>query len=174
MPFAPSKARRHARRSPREMSLQITSMIDIFTILLVFLLKSYSAEGHLISVAESISLPVSTAQQQIHRRITRARALLPQIDPPHSFCLAAARLALALEVHGHRADVLLVKAAATLAALDGRTELGAEDLTEAAEVVLPHRLRRQPFEEPTAARTDLAARAREALAAAPPGTEKKK
>ena len=54
------------------MSLQITSMIDVFTILLVFLLKSYSSEGQLVQLAESIRLPVSTAQQALHPAVTVA------------------------------------------------------------------------------------------------------
>ncbi|RME30007.1 hypothetical protein D6792_02320 [Candidatus Parcubacteria bacterium] len=38
-------------------------MIDMFTILLVFLLKSYSAEGQIMSVAPDLRLPNSTAQK---------------------------------------------------------------------------------------------------------------
>ncbi len=63
MPFSPTKRIRRRRRRPREMSLRITSMIDVFTILLVFLLKSYSTEGHLMHIAEAIRLPVSTASE---------------------------------------------------------------------------------------------------------------
>ncbi len=54
------------------MALQITSMIDVFTILLVFLLKSYSTEGHLVTIAEAIRLPVSSAEQVIHPAVTVA------------------------------------------------------------------------------------------------------
>jgi biopolymer transport protein ExbD len=52
------------------MTLNVTSMIDIFTIILVFLLKSYSAEGHLIQIAESISLPISESQEEIHPAVS--------------------------------------------------------------------------------------------------------
>ena len=38
-------------------------MIDMFTILLVFLLKSYSAEGQIMSVSPDLKLPESTAQK---------------------------------------------------------------------------------------------------------------
>jgi biopolymer transport protein ExbD len=38
-------------------------MIDMFTILLVFLLKNFSAEGQIISVSPDLKLPVSTAQK---------------------------------------------------------------------------------------------------------------
>ncbi|NOZ62683.1 MAG: hypothetical protein GXO74_13510 [Calditrichaeota bacterium] len=54
-----------SRRKKRQTSfaLKLTSMIDMFTILLVFLLKSYSAEGQIMSVAPDLKLPNSTAQK---------------------------------------------------------------------------------------------------------------
>jgi len=54
------------------MTLQITSMIDVFTILLVFLLKSYSTEGHLVHIAEAIRLPTSTATQSVQSAVSVA------------------------------------------------------------------------------------------------------
>jgi biopolymer transport protein ExbD len=53
---------RRARRSggQEEVALQITSMADIFTILLVFLLKSYSVSAIDIDVGKEIKLPVAT------------------------------------------------------------------------------------------------------------------
>jgi len=54
-----------AKRSKRttQITLKLTSMIDMFTILLVFLLKSYSAEGEIMSVSPDLKLPESTAQK---------------------------------------------------------------------------------------------------------------
>ena len=49
-------------------------------------------------------------------------------------------------VDGHRADIMMVRAARTLAAWDGRIEITADDLTQAARLVLPHRMRRHPLE----------------------------
>lgn len=43
-------------------SPQITSLLDIMTILLVFLLKSFSAEGNLITPSSDLQLPFSTAR----------------------------------------------------------------------------------------------------------------
>ncbi len=40
---------------------QLTSLIDMMTILLVFLLKSFSAEGNLITPSSDLALPVSTS-----------------------------------------------------------------------------------------------------------------
>ena len=42
------------------MELNLTSMIDMFTILLVFLLKSYSVEHSNILVSKDLRLPIST------------------------------------------------------------------------------------------------------------------
>lgn len=46
-----------------QVTLKLTSMIDMFTILLVFLLKSFSAEGQIVTVAPDLILPESTAQK---------------------------------------------------------------------------------------------------------------
>lgn len=48
-------------RSISTFTLKLTSMIDMFTILLVFLLKSFSMEGEIMSVARDLHLPESTA-----------------------------------------------------------------------------------------------------------------
>lgn len=53
------------KRIPRgSFSLRLTSMIDMFTILLVFLLKSFSTEGQIMTIAQDLRLPESTAQEQ--------------------------------------------------------------------------------------------------------------
>jgi Mg-chelatase subunit ChlI len=52
-----------------------------------------------------------------------------------------------LNVHTHRADIVIVGTAKALAAFEGRTEVTMEDITKAAKLALPHRLRRLPFEE---------------------------
>jgi biopolymer transport protein ExbD len=44
-------------------ALRLTSMIDMFTILLVFLLKSYSAEGQIMTITKDLRLPESTASK---------------------------------------------------------------------------------------------------------------
>ncbi|MBN1541074.1 biopolymer transporter ExbD [candidate division KSB1 bacterium] len=64
-----------ATRSNRTGSfkLRLTSMIDMFTILLVFLLKSYSAEGQIITITADLRLPESTSQ--IQPRVTSVVAV---------------------------------------------------------------------------------------------------
>lgn len=49
------------KRVPSTFKIQITSMVDMFVILLVFLLKSYSTSPTQISPDKSLSLPVSTS-----------------------------------------------------------------------------------------------------------------
>lgn len=40
---------------------QLTSLIDVMTILLVFLIKSFSVEGNLVTPSDNLALPISTS-----------------------------------------------------------------------------------------------------------------
>lgn len=48
---------------------------------------------------------------------------------------------------GHRGDIIILKTAKTLAAYNGRTQVLKEDIDAAAELALPHRIRRQPLQD---------------------------
>lgn len=85
-------------------------------------------------------------QNEVHR-IQRAMKLLPQVTTSNEILRMAARISITLGVDGHRADIVLIKTAETLAAVAGHTEVTKEDLREAAHLALPHRMRRRPFEE---------------------------
>lgn len=86
-------------------------------------------------------------QQNEVRRIQRAMKLLPQVTTSNEILRMAAQISITLGVDGHRADIVLIKTAETLAAVAGHTEVTREDLREAAHLALPHRMRRRPFEE---------------------------
>ena len=60
-----SKLQRKKRGMHRSQTvrLQLTSMMDMFTIILVFLLKTYSTQGQLINPSDDLTLPSSTTQQ---------------------------------------------------------------------------------------------------------------
>ena len=88
-------------------------------------------------------------------RVRQARLLLPQLRYTEPLLELIARLGIELEVDGHRSDIMLLKAALATAALEGATELSAEHVYTAAELVLPHRLRRLPFEERYFAAEDI-------------------
>lgn len=57
------------RGGGKKVSLNLTSMIDMFTILLVFLLKSYSADGQLVTVSEQLTLPKARAEKKVELKL---------------------------------------------------------------------------------------------------------
>lgn len=89
------------------------------------------------------------AQEELSQKIMQARKLLPLVAIGDDLLLKIARLAIALKVDGHRADITMIKTAMTFAAFAGRDSVMLEDIKNAASLVLPHRMRRRPFEEGT-------------------------
>ena len=57
MAYTPSKSKKHPNKL--EGSLNMNSMMDMMTIILLFLLKSYSTTGALATQSESLKLPES-------------------------------------------------------------------------------------------------------------------
>ena len=57
------------------------------------------------------------------------------------------RISLHLGVDGHRSDLTLIKAAEAYAAMQMRTEVYPSDVTHVAKLVMPHRMRRNPFQD---------------------------
>ena len=53
---------RRARRKPKEFELQLTSMMDVLVIILVFLLKSYSTSTNNFTTLPGMKLPMSASQ----------------------------------------------------------------------------------------------------------------
>jgi biopolymer transport protein ExbD len=62
MAYIPSRIKRH-NTNPGRVKLNLTSMMDMFTIILVFLLKTFSTEGSLIQPSDYLTLPTSTIEQ---------------------------------------------------------------------------------------------------------------
>ena len=87
-------------------------------------------------------------QERIRRKIVEASRLLPKVKLSDEMLGLITQICVDFAVDGHRADITMYKAACTIAAFKGRTEVTSEDVKKAAELVLPHRRRRQPFEEP--------------------------
>jgi len=87
------------------------------------------------------------AQHELRQKILRAKKLLGQVKISDSMLHLIAEICISMAVQGHRADIVIAKTAATIAAFDGRLEVVEEDVREAAELALPHRMRRKPFEE---------------------------
>ncbi len=80
-------------------------------------------------------------------RISRAQALYPEVTAEQARLFEIAHYCLDVGVDGHRGDIIMLKTAKALAAYAGRTTVESEDITAAAELVLPHRVRRQPLME---------------------------
>lgn len=80
-------------------------------------------------------------------RLLTARALYPRVEVERPLLFEIAQTCLEVGVDGHRGDIIMLKTAKTLAALDGRTSVESTDITTSAELVLPHRVRRQPLME---------------------------
>lgn len=49
---------------------QLTSLIDVMTILLVFLIKSFSAEGNFITPSQDLVLPKSISEERVQQKFT--------------------------------------------------------------------------------------------------------
>jgi len=88
----------------------------------------------------------AAASRELTERIGAAIGILPKVTADRREQLRIATLCLDAGVDGHRADIIMLKAAKTHAALQGRTTVDAADVDLAAELVLPHRLRRQPLQ----------------------------
>jgi len=86
-------------------------------------------------------------EQQLSREIARAREILPQVryEPMDLYTIAS--LTSSFDVDGHRADIVILKTACAQAAFEGRRQITQRDILLAAELALPHRLKRQPFQE---------------------------
>ncbi|TFG60688.1 MAG: magnesium chelatase ATPase subunit I, partial [Spirochaetales bacterium] len=86
-------------------------------------------------------------QKKLSKAIGEARKIFPGVQVPDERLDEVARVCIACGVDGHRADITIIKAAAVLAALEGKTTIGQNHCVEAACLALPHRMRRRPFEE---------------------------
>lgn len=95
---------------------------------------------------ESFCESWSAEEEALRRTIREARERLPRVTASGEVRREIARASLELGVDGHRADLTMLKAAKTLAALRGREEVEASDVREAATLALPHRMRRKPFQ----------------------------
>ena len=94
-------------------------------------------------------------ERELSREIARARELVDHVRYGREELLTIARLTSSLRVDGHRADLVILKAARAHAALQGRDHVTEEDILLAAELALPHRLKRQPFQEAEISLQDL-------------------
>lgn len=82
----------------------------------------------------------------IRGRVVEARGRIASVATPPQTVELAARLCIALGTDGLRAELVLIRTARALAALDDAAGIGIAHLQEAARMALRHRLRRDPLD----------------------------
>jgi len=64
-----NKTKASIRRKRRKVEVQLTSMIDMFTILVVFLLEAFSADGQIVTLSDALTLPKSHASTPVKLKL---------------------------------------------------------------------------------------------------------
>lgn len=88
-----------------------------------------------------------SSEQELSKKIVNARKIVEQVTYSSRDLLTIASLTATLNVDGHRPDLVILKTARAQAAFDGRVRLNEIDIALAAELALPHRLKRGPFQQ---------------------------
>ncbi|MFC1669284.1 magnesium chelatase subunit D family protein [Spirochaetota bacterium] len=83
--------------------------------------------------------------EKLRRKIKRAQKNVEKLKVEERTMMLICKMCKELDVEGHRPDIMLTKTALTLAAYNGKKEIGQAEIKEAAELVLPFRVRRNPF-----------------------------
>jgi magnesium chelatase subunit D len=86
-------------------------------------------------------------ERKLAEEIARAREMVSDVEYTRRDMATIATLTADLRVDGHRADLVILKAARAHAALEGRKTISDLDILMGAELALAHRIRRGPFEE---------------------------
>jgi Mg-chelatase subunit ChlI len=86
-------------------------------------------------------------EDELSQKIARGRELVDHVTHTSRDLLSIAALTSSLNVDGHRADLVILKAARAEAAFEGRTKINDHDIALAAELALPHRIKRTPFQQ---------------------------
>ncbi|MGC9469696.1 MAG: ATP-binding protein [Anaerolineae bacterium] len=86
-------------------------------------------------------------EEHLAERIEEARRLLPEVRYTRADMATIAEMMAGLGVDGHRGDLVILKTAMAHAAWEERRRITDRDIIVAAELALPHRLKRRPFDE---------------------------
>jgi len=94
-------------------------------------------------------------EEELSHQIEQARTLVDQVTYSRRDLLSIAALSAAMNVDGHRADLVILKTARAHAAFEGRKSITDRDIALAAELALPHRIKRGPFQQAEITMEDL-------------------
>ena len=87
-------------------------------------------------------------QEELKNRIAKAKDSLKEVTIPDNLLEIISKTCVELKVDGLRPDIVIAKAAATLAAFESRSEVTLNDVLVAADLTLSHRTREGGFLEP--------------------------
>ncbi len=96
---------------------------------------------------EAFAERYADADAELARRIAAARALVDDVVLPDDELRRIAAVCAAFDVDGMRADLVVARTAAAHAAWRGSDRVEEQDIRVAAELALPHRRRRDPFDD---------------------------
>ncbi len=82
---------------------------------------------------------------ELSEQIAKARQLVDKVRYTSHDLLVIADLTAKMQVDGHRADLVILKASRAHAAFEGRDAINPRDIALAAELALPHRVKAGPF-----------------------------
>jgi len=99
-------------------------------------------------------------------RILAARQRYSLVKYTEKDMYTIAALTSSFKVDGHRADIVILKTARAQAAYDARLQISDKDILLAAELALPHRMKKQPFQDSVLNPDQLQANMRQARAEA--------
>jgi Mg-chelatase subunit ChlI len=86
-------------------------------------------------------------EQELSEKIAKARKLVDKVRYTSRDLLVIADLTAKMQVDGHRADLVILKASRAHAAFEGRDAINPRDIALAAELALPHRVKTGPFRQ---------------------------
>lgn len=104
------------------------------------------------------------AETEMAERIMAARKRYDLVRYSEQDMYTIASLTASFDVDGHRADIVILRTARAQAAYDGRLDISDKDILLAAELALPHRMKKQPFQESVLNPEQLQANMRQARA----------
>jgi Mg-chelatase subunit ChlI len=84
-------------------------------------------------------------EQELSKQIAKARLLVDKVRYTSRDLLVIADLTAKMQVDGHRADLVILKASRAHAAFEGRDAINPRDIALSAELALPHRVKAGPF-----------------------------
>jgi Mg-chelatase subunit ChlI len=94
-------------------------------------------------------------ERELAQKIMAARDLVETVGYSQRDLVSIAALTSSLQVDGHRGDLVILKTARAQAAFDGRKKISELDIAIAAELALPHRIKRGPFYQTEMTVTEL-------------------